>query len=204
MDFFNKLFGTNDTQIKWSENKSSGCRIIIDENNRDSISKDFLSNIYCQLSVPIFEHFCILLKDFLKTSSSKSINIINEFDVEFRAELIKVDEIKQIKTPTIQILHNLRLFRNCITHSGGDFKQLDESFDEFNRQIEKNTKYEHLKFYGILEKEIFHYSIDEKDSKIHLDNSSFLELLDLYSQLAFLAYLCYCNKHQIDAELSTK
>jgi hypothetical protein len=201
VDFFNKLFGTNDTEIKWSENKSSGCRIIIDENNRDSISKDFLSNIYCQLSVPIFEHFCILLKEFLKTSSSKSINIINEFDVEFRAELIKVDEIKLIKTPTIQILHNLRLFRNCITHNGGSIHELETSLLAFNKQIENDRKFENLKFYGPIKKETFHYIANEKIGFIRLDNVSFIKLLDHYSQLAYLAYICYCKKYNLNDEL---
>lgn len=200
VDFFNKLFGTNDKEIKWSENKTSGCRIIIDENNRDSISKDFLSNIYSQLSVPIFEHLCILLKELLQTSSSKSINIINEFDVEFRAELIKVDETKQIKTPTIQILHNLRLFRNCITHSGGSLKELEISLLAFNRQIENDRKFENLKFYGPIKKETFHYIANEKVGLIQLNNSSFAKLLDHYSQLAYLAYMCYCTKYNLKDE----
>lgn len=204
VDFFNNLLGTDYSVFKWAKKKTSNCHIIIDENNRHNIASEFLSNIYSQLSVPVFEHICIFLKELLQSKSEKSINIINEFEIEFHDQLTEIDIKKIVDTPTIFILHNLRLFRNCITHSGDNFKQLDQSFDEFNRQIEKNSKYEHLKFYGILEKEIFHYSIDENDSKIQLDHSSFLELLDLYSQLAFLAYSCYCNKHQIDAELSTK
>ncbi|RKF37665.1 hypothetical protein BCY89_27695 [Sphingobacterium siyangense] len=202
VDYFNQLLGTDDSAIKWTINKSSKCRIVIDENNRESISAEFLSNIYCQLSVPVFEHICVLLKELSESQSGKSIHIINKFDIEFRDQLIEIDNKKNLNTPTIQIFHNLRLFRNCITHSGCDINELENSFNMFNDQIENNKNYKRLKFYGALKKESYHYSINEKAGKIQLNNSSFLKLLDLYSQLAYIVYLCYCNKNNIRDEFS--
>lgn len=202
VDFFNKLLGRSDTEIKWAKKGSSGCKIIIDETNKKKVSLEFLSNIYCQLSVPVFEHICVFLKTLLQTNSSKSINIINEFDIEFRQELVAIDDKKLLKTPTILILHNLRLFRNCITHSGGLVQELENDFIEFNRQIKEDKKFKTLQFYGGLQKERFYYSITDDVSNIQLNNSSFIKLLDLYSQIAYLAYLCYCSKNNIQEDVN--
>lgn len=200
VDFFNKLLGRSDTEIKWAKKGSSGRQIVIDETNKTKLSIEFLSSIYCQLSVPVFEHICVFLKTLLGTNSSKSINIINEFDIEFQEQLVAIDNKKLLKTPTILILHNLRLFRNCITHNGGLVQALENDFIEFNKQIKEGKKFKNLQFYGALQKENFCYSINYEIGYIQLKGSSFIKLLDLYSQIAYMAYLCYCRKNNMPEE----
>ena len=139
---------------------------------------------------------CVLLKDLSNSEGRNNFEVINNFAVEFGAEVLEVDKQKIIKTPTILILHNLRLFRNCITHNGGTISNLDSEFEEYNKKLQ-DGKYQDLEVYGTLKKEIFCYSLPIDIGYIQLSNDSFINLLDLYSQLGYLAYLCYCRKFKL-------
>ncbi|TCD00260.1 hypothetical protein EZ449_20925 [Pedobacter frigidisoli] len=158
VEHFNKLFNTDYKEIKWANKILSNAQIVISEDNKANISREFLSNIFCQLSVILFEHICVLLKDLSNSKGRNNFDVINDFDLEFRAEVLEFDKQKIIKTPTILILHNLRLFRNCITHNGGKISNLGSEFEEYNQKL-KDGKYRDLEVYGSLKKKFFaiHY-----------------------------------------------
>lgn len=165
---FNQLMGTNWTTIKWRNVKSSGCQLYIDQQNRDEFIPEANSQLYLQLSIPVFENLIILLKNFvLNCTSRRSIGIINDFYTEFKTELNHFD-VKNVSYnyPTVLLLHNLRLFRNCIIHSNSSVSQLEKGFDNYNKSLESNKDYEDLKDLGSLSKNIFCYKFSKDNSKI--------------------------------------
>src|SRR5690606_37694305 len=102
------------------------------------------------------------------------------------------------KYPTVLLLHNLRLFRNCITHSDCEVSNIENEFDEYNKNFNKNKI---LKELGPLSKNMFCYKFSKDNSKIFLDKKAFEDLSDLYSQIAYVAYCCYCKKHGHTVEI---
>lgn len=204
VDHFNELLNTSFTQINWAHKIASDALIQITEENKSKMSKWYLSKIYCQLSVTIFDDICSLLKGYLTNSKAKYLlTVVNDFDRQFRDELVKIDLEKIIKTPTILILHNLRMFRNSITHSAGSVEALGKELQTYNDNLDSNkSDYLDLKFYGPLKKETFGYIIPNNNNDyVFLDHASFLKLLDLYSQLGYVAYLCYCRKFGLEDEI---
>src|SRR5690606_9617435 len=100
------------------------------------------------------------------------------------------------KYPTILLLHNLRLFRNCITHADSKVSDLEKEFAKYNKCVDENSKrYKSVKDLGHLSKAIFCYKFSKDNSKIFLDKKAFENLSDLYSQIAYVTYRCYCKKH---------
>lgn len=201
---FNELLGTNSTTIKWRMLKSSGNQLYIDDKNKDVFIPDALSQLYLQLSIPLFENLIVLLKSFLVNCRSwNSFNVINDFYTEFKSDLKNLDE-KNIsyKYSTILLLHNLRIFRNCITHADSTVSELEMEFTKFNKSIDENKKgYVILKDLGHLSKTKFFYEFSNDNSKIFLDKKAFENLSDLYSQIAYVAYCCFCKKHNLLTEI---
>lgn len=162
--FFNKLLGTSDDIIRWKEIKSSKCTLDITEENKKGIIEDALSQIYCNLSVTLFENLIALLKNLSSyngTERKTSFNIINEFYDEFKNELTIIDQKKVDKTTTILVVHNLRIFRNKITHVNPRKVDIERDFDQYNLNIQKgNNRYSKIQELGELRKELFYYSFD--------------------------------------------
>jgi len=202
--FFNKLLGTSDDIIRWKKIKSSKCTLDITEENKKEIIEDALSQIYCNLSVTLFENLIALLKNLSScngTARKTSFNIINEFYDEFKNELTIIDQKKIDKTKTILVVHNLRIFRNKITHTNPRKEDVDKDFDGYNLNIQNgDNKYSKIQELGELRKELFYYSFNS-NLKIFLCSKSFNGLLDFYSQIAYIAYLCYCNKFKHNVEI---
>lgn len=201
---FNQLMGTNETTTKWRMYKSSGNQLHINDQNKDKFIPDAISQIYLQLSIPVFENLIVLLKNLLFNCTSwDSFNVINDFYAEFKSELKDLDEKNvSYQYQTILLLQNLRLFRNCITHANGSVSTLDEKFTKYNQSVLENKKgYESLKDLGLLSKTGFEYMFSQDNSKIFLDKKAFENLLDLYCQIAYVAYLSFCKKHGYKVEL---
>jgi len=199
-----QLIGTNWATIKWRMLKSSGIQLHINDQNKDEFIPDAISQLYLQLSIPIFENFIVLLERLLpKKDRSSSFKVINDFYVEFKSELKELDDKNvSYKYPTILLLQNLRLFRNCIIHANGSVSSLEKDFAKYNECIDENkTGYEALKDLGPLSKTIFRYKFSKDNSKIFLDKNAFENLSDLYSQVAYVAYMCFCKKHNLAAEI---
>src|SRR5690606_33934701 len=118
---FNKLMNTNWTIIKWRMVKSSDSQLHINEENRDEFVSDAFSQLYLQLSVPLFENLIGLLNYFIDDEKDRqSFGTINKFYELFGEEIRGLDKQNvSYQYPTILLLHNLRLFRNCITHAEG-------------------------------------------------------------------------------------
>lgn len=195
---FNELMNTTADTIKWRKVKTTGNQLYIIPENKDEIIPDAVSQLYLQLSILVFENLIVLLKSLLFNCKSwNSFNVINDFYIEFKSELKDLDK-KNIsyKYPTILLLHNLRLFRNYITHANSSLLSLDKEFSKYNDCVEENKKgYECLKDLGHLSKNIFCYKFSKDNSKIFLDKTAFEDLTDLYSQIAYVTYLCFCEKH---------
>lgn len=201
--FFNKLLGTTQDTIKWRKTKYSQCSLDITEKNKKEIIPDVLSQVYCLLSVSLFENLTTLLKKLSTIEKRGSFEIINEFYGKFKDELLVIDKKKVDKTTTILAIHNLRLFRNCITHANSSMKEVEKAFDDYNLNIKEEKKtYSKIQDLGELQRELICYSFDPKSKKIFLNSKSFNDLLDFYSQTAYIAYLCYCMKfgHKVEIE----
>jgi len=201
---FNKLMNTNWTIIKWRMVKSSDSQLHINEENRDEFVSDAFSQLYLQLSVPLFENLIGLLNYFIDDEKDRqSFGTINKFYELFGEEIRGLDKQNvSYQYPTILLLHNLRLFRNCITHAEGKVSDLEKKFDEYNRNINENKNgYQILKDLEHLSKIIFCYKFSRDNSKIFLDKKAFENLSDLYSQIAYVAYRCFCGKHNLTAEI---
>lgn len=202
--FFNKLLGTSEDTIRWEMKKNTQCLLDITEKNKGEIIPDILSQIYCPLSVSLFENLIKLLKELCSLETGTSFEIINKFYDTFKNELKAADQ-KKIgnKTPTILIMHNLRIFRNCITHANPSIEEVEKKFNDYNSNlIERKEGYSKIQDLGRIQTELFYYSFDLNQKRIFLSSESFNKLLDLYSQLAYIAYLCYCKKfeHKIEIE----
>ena len=208
VDGINKLLGTAHDTIMWKKVKYSQCSLDITEENKKEIIPDILSQIYCLLSVSLFENLIILLKKLCPFKNEpikkepSSFQIINRFYADFKDELSVIDQQKVDKTITILIIHNLRMFRNCITHTNPSMEEVEKKFDEYNSNLKNVKEYKQLQDLGEIRKELFYYSFDPKRKKIFLSPKSFNDLLDFYSQIAYIAYLCYCRKfnHKIEIE----
>ncbi|WP_164112243.1 MULTISPECIES: hypothetical protein [Sphingobacterium] len=197
---FNRLMKTEGDTIKWRKLIPSGNQLYIKPENKEELIPDAVSQLYLQLSIPIFENFIVLLENFLpKKVRRNSFEIINDFYLEFKFELKELDDKKvSYKYPTILLLHNLRLFRNSITHSDSKVSDLEKEFIKYNECVDKKKKgYEDLDH---LSKIIFCYRFSKDGSKIFLDKEAFENLSDLYSQLAYIGYLCFCKKNNHNPE----
>lgn len=204
VQYFNQLMGTSWTTIKWRLVKSSGSQLHLNDQNKDEFVPDAISQLYLQLSIPIFENLIVLLKSLLFNCKSwNSFSVINDFYTEFKSELKDLDKRNvSYKYSTILLLHNLRLFRNCITHADSKTSSLGNKFDEHNKKVDENKKgYEALKDLGHLSKTIFCYKFSKDNSRIFLDTNAFKNLVDLHSQIAYVAYMCFCKKHGLTAEI---
>src|SRR5690606_1463061 len=97
--------------IKWRRVKTSGNQLYIKPENKDDFIPDAISQLYLQLSIPVFENLIVLLEKFLPQKARwSSFKVINDFYIEFRSELKDIDERNlSYKYPTILLLHNLRL-----------------------------------------------------------------------------------------------
>ena len=201
--FFNKLLGTSQDTIKWRNTKYSQCSLDITERNKEEIIPSVLSQIYCLLSVSVFENLVTLLKKLSSIEKNgTSFQIINEFYEKFKDELKLIDQNKVDKTTTILAIHNLRIFRNCITHSNPSMEEVEKKFDEYNLKIKEEDKaYGKIHDLGELPRELLYYSFDPNQKRIFLSPKSFKDLLDFYSQIAYIAYLCYCNKFKQKVEI---
>lgn len=196
IDAFNILIGTNRVKkVAWPTIINTGVSINIDIDNKDETSKNILSNIYCQLSVVVFEALSSLLNELAESNSNNSEQIINCFYEKFREELDGIDMEKiNSEIPTILMIHNLRLFRNCIVHCNRDVSSLETKFKNFNKS-KKNS--EILDSLGPLRKYLVGYEFSHDAKTIYLNNESFSKLLDTYTQLGYLAYLGYCRKNDL-------
>lgn len=206
VSFFNKIFGTSHDTIAWSMKKDPQCSLDITEKNKREIIPDILSQVYCLLSVSLFENIMTLLKKLcsFEEKNESSFNIINDFYDKFKDELEVIDQNKvNNKTTTILTIHNLRLFRNCITHSNPSMEEVEKKFKDYNRKIkEQNSSYSKIQDLGELKKELLYYSFSPQKKEIFLSAESFNGLLDFYSQIAYIVYLCYCKKfdHKVEIE----
>lgn len=201
--YFNELMKIEGDTINWRKLISSGNQLYIKPENKEELIPDAISQLYLQLSIPIFENFIVLLKSFLINCTSwNSFNIINDFYAEFKSELKDLDNKNvSYKYPTILLLQNLRLFRNCITHANGSVSNLEKEFVKYNECVDENKKgYGDLKELGHLSKIMFCYKFSKDGSKIFLDKEAFKNLSDLYSQLAYIGYLCFCKKNNYKPE----
>ena len=132
-----------------------------------------------------------------------SFHIINEFYDKFKNELRVIDQKKVDKMTTILALHNLRIFRNCITHANPSMAEVEKELDKYNSKLkERNKAYSKIQDLGELQRELLYYSFDSIRKRIFLSPKSFKDLLDFYSQIAYIAYLCYCDKfrHKVEIE----
>jgi len=204
VEFFNKLLGTSQDTIKWRKIKYSQCSLDITDENKKEIIPEVLSQVYCLLSISLFENLVTLLKKLCSIKKKEtSFEIINVFYDKFKDELSVIDKKKIDKSTTILTIHNLRLFRNCITHANPTIAQVEKDFDKYNLMIKEGNKdYRKIQDLGELGKELLFYSVDPISKKIFLNSKSFNDLLDFYSQTAYIAYLCYCKKfgHKIEIE----
>lgn len=201
---FNQLMNTDLPTIQWRMVKSPQSQLYIDKENKDEFISSALSQLYLQLSIPLFENLIALIKSLLDNCTSwKSFNIINNLYAEFNPELKDLDKQNvSYQYSTILLLHSLRLFRNCITHSDGEVSDLEKTFDEYNKNIDENRNgYKILKDLGHLSKIKFCYRFSKEGTKIYLDKKAFEDLTDLYSQIAYVAYRCFCKKHRLTAEI---
>lgn len=201
---FNDLMNTTGDTIKWRQVKASGNQLYIQPDNKEEFIPDALSQLYLQLSIPVYENLIVLLKSLLLNCESWiSFEIINDFYLEFKTELKELDEKNgTYQYPTILLLHNLRLFRNCITHANSKVSDLETEFAKYNKCVDESKKgYKDLKDLGHLSKNIFCYQFSKDKSKIFLDRKAFESLSDLYAQIAYVAYRCYCKKHGHTVEI---
>lgn len=204
VQYFNELMNIKGDTIKWRRVKTSGNQLYIKPENKDDFIPDAISQLYLQLSIPVFENLIVLLKGLLFNCTSwNSFSVINDFYAEFKSELKDLDyKNVSYKYPTILLLHNLRLFRNCIIHVNGSVSNLEKEFVKYNECVDENKKgYEDLKELGHLSKTMFCYKFSKDNSKIFLDKKAFEDLSDLYSQIAYVAYHCYCKKHGHTVEI---
>lgn len=204
VQYFNKLMKSEGDTIRWQMVKSTGNQLHIKPENKEEFIPEALSQLYLQLSIPVFENLIVLLDKFLpKKDRSSSFRVINDFYKEFKSELKDLDNKNvSYKYPTILLLQNLRLFRNCITHANGSISNLEKEFVKYNECVDENKKgYEDLKKLGHLSKTIFCYKFSKDNSKIFLDKKAFESLSDLYSQVAYVAYRCFCKKHSYEVEI---
>lgn len=201
--FFNKLLGTSQDTIKWRKTKYSQCTLDITEKNKEEIIPDVLSQVYCLLSVSLFENLVTLLKKLCSfEKNGTSFHIINEFYDYFKNELRLIDQKKVDKTTTILTIHNLRIFRNCITHANPSREEVEKEFDKYNLNVKEGNKaYSKIQDLGQLPMDLFCYNFDQNQKRIFLNPKSFSDLLDFHSQLAYIAYLCYCDKFQYKVEI---
>ena len=198
VQYFNGLMKTEGDTIKWRKLIPSGNQLYIKPENKEELIPDAVSQLYLQLSIPIFENFIVLLEKLLPEKDRRnSFEIINDFYLEFKSDLNDLDDKKlSHKYPTILLLHNLRLFRNCITHADSKVSYLEKEFVKYNECVDKSNKgYKDVKDLGHLSKTIFCYKFSKDGSKIFLDKEAFENLSDLYSQLAYIGYLCFCKKN---------
>jgi len=197
---FNKLMDTNWSTIKWRMVKSSKSQLYINEENKDEFVLDAISQLYLQLSVPLFENLIELLNLFINDDNGKryrSFLAINKFYEIFGKEIKELDE-KNItyQYPTILLLHNLCHFRNCVTHGNSQVSWLENEFNTFNEKMNKGEgDYRSIKALGPLAKVIFCYKFSKNGLKMFLDKTAFKDLTDLYSQIAYVAYRCFCKKN---------
>lgn len=202
--FFNNLMGTSQDTIRWRNAKYSQCSLDITEKNKEEIIPDVLSQIYCLLSVSLFENLVTLLKNLCSIEKNEtSFHIINEFYDKFKNELRVIDQKKVDKMTTILTLHNLRIFRNCITHANPSMAEVEKELDKYNSKLKEGNKaYSKIQDLGELQRELLYYSFDPIRKRIFLSPKSFKDLLDFYSQIAYIAYLCYCYKfkHKVEIE----
>jgi len=204
VQYFNELINIKGDTIKWRRVKTSGNQLYIKPENKDDFIPDAISQLYLQLSIPVFENLIVLLKGLLLNCTRwNSFSVINDFYAEFKSELKDLDHKNvSYKYPTILLLQNLRLFRNCITHANGSVSNLEKEFVKYNECVDENKKgYEDMKELGHLSKTMFCYKFSKDNSKIFLDKKAFEDLSDLYSQIAYVAYRCYCKKHGHTVEI---
>lgn len=161
------------------------CTLKIDEDNKEEKLSELSSQIYCHLSISLFDNFIEFLNNLNKKYITNSEKVIDKFGKLFEEEIKEIDNIKIAKTPFIHILHSLRLCRNCITHNYSRLSNLEKKFESHPE----------------LNIEIFCYQPNETLDKIFLDQKRFKGLIDLYSQLAYLAYICCCTKNGISLEI---
>ncbi|MDB5128338.1 MAG: hypothetical protein JWQ85_2570 [Mucilaginibacter sp.] len=201
--FFNTLLGTSQDTIRWNIKKNSQCSLDITEQNKAEIIPDVLSQVYCLLSISLFENLVTLLKKLCSLEKkSTSFQIINEFYDYFKNELTQFDQKKIDKTNTILTIHNLRIFRNCITHASPTKREIEKEFDQYNLRIrEGNQAYSKIQDLGQLPRQLLYYNFDPNQNRIFLSPKAFKKLLDFYSQLAYIAYLCYCDKFKHEIEI---
>src|SRR5690606_9889730 len=61
----NELMNIKGDTIKWRRIKTSGNQLYIKPENKDDFIPDALSQLYLQLSIPVFENLIVLLEKFL-------------------------------------------------------------------------------------------------------------------------------------------
>ncbi|MEH6306938.1 hypothetical protein RYH73_14895 [Olivibacter sp. CPCC 100613] len=181
VEYFNKLFGTSSKSIQWVKKIDSTSIVDITADNKEEIAIEVASKIYSLLSVAIFENLIEFLKVLNKKQNGTSEAVIKLFGETFKQEIENIDSLKQIKTPMITIMNNLRLCRNVVTHNSFKLSALESKFKKEG-----------------IELELFCFKPNTSVDVITLDRQSFIRLVDLYSQLAYLAYLCFCDKNKIN------
>lgn len=180
---FNNLFGINEKTIKWRKVIDSKQTIMIDVDNKEAVIKGFITQNYLMLSISLFENLITFFKmllhisfgeDVYKGNSAKSI--INIFQERFKVQINLLDEKTINKIPFISTIHNLRMFRNCIVHHNSEIKEIEREFIKDKDRL-------------MLQRCLFFYKIN--NGKLTLDLNDFKQLSDLYSQLAYIGYMCH-------------
>lgn len=183
---YNKLFGSNQESYRWRKIIDSGQSIIINLENKQEVLNGFITQNYLMSSISLFESLMILFKKLLQLAFGKDVykgksakSLIKVFAEKFR-EQINIIEKRTVKNiALISTVHNLRLFRNCIVHHNSELKEIEEEFIKDKEAL-------------MLKRNLFFYKVN--DGKLDLNPKSFKQLSDLYSQLAYIVYLCYKNK----------
>lgn len=186
VSFFNKIFGTSDEEIIWKKFIDSKQTILINKDNKEEILRGYIQQNYNMLSVSLFENLIVLLKNLLLLSFGdevfKGYNknsakcIITIFKEKYSCEIENIDEKTVYDMSFISNLHCLRLLRNCIVHHNSELEGIES---EFVKDKEKLNLKRNLLCY------------QETNGHLYLEYASFQNIIDLYSQFAYIAYVSY-------------
>ena len=191
VSLFNKLMNENNKVIKWRQTIDSQQSIEISKDNKEEVLSNFLYQNYLMLSVLLFENLITLLKQLLELKFGLSVwdgkdsnrstakSLIKLFNNKFKKQIDHFDKIVVDDIIHFRSLHNLRLFRNCIVHHNSELEYIEDEFIKDQKAFKLNR---YLLFFKVT-----------KDKKLYLDKTSFKSVSDLYSQFAYLAYLCYAE-----------
>lgn len=202
VEVFNEIMGTNFKTIKWSKRIPTNVKLDINESNKEELISNAISQIYLNSSVMLFENVIDLIKILCESKANNSIGVINDFYNKFKCELNQLDQ-KNIhkKWNTVVFLHLLRIFRNCIIHSGSLLSEIEKKIKEYNNKLETDRKYKILESLGHMPKLLIDYELSPSYDKITLTKAGFKKLSETYSQIAYIAYSCYCNRNKIPKDI---